>query len=67
MTPRLALLLEARRRHGTLCRCGGKATIWEGFVEQRGRLELWVNSVDGNTHLIWAPLDCPSLPAAPVF
>ena len=67
MTPRLALLLEARRRHGTLCRCGSKATIWEGFIEQRGRLEFWYNDTLGNTHYVWAALDSTSLQPAPVF
>jgi len=54
MTAKLALMLEARRRHGYIRRCSGRFSLWQGFQVQRGRLEFWFNSADGNTHMVWA-------------
>jgi hypothetical protein len=54
MTAKLALMLEARRRHGTLYRCGTRLTLWDGFICERGRLCFYWNSADGNTHMVWA-------------
>ena len=64
MSPKLALMLEARRRHGTLCRCGTRATLWEGFTYERGRLCFYYNDRAENTHMVWAPADSTSLPQA---
>jgi len=66
VSPKLALLLEARRRHGTLLRCGGRFSLWDCFIEQQGRLELWYKDATGSTRMVWAALDSTSL-AAPLF
>jgi len=54
LAAKLSLMLEARRRHGTLYRCGSRASLWDGFQVQRGRLEFWFNSADGSTRMVWA-------------
>jgi hypothetical protein len=58
MTPKLALMLQAKARAGDekLLRCGTKATLWDGFICERGRLMFYWNDRAGNTHMVWAPM-----------
>ena len=62
LAAKLALMLEARRRHGTLYRCGTRASLWDGFICERGRLCFYWNSADGNTHMTSRALPQPYFP-----
>jgi hypothetical protein len=51
------MIAEAKRQHGEITPCYGKATLEECFTEEPGfGLLFWFNTKDGSTHMVRRPL-----------
>jgi len=46
------MLVEARRRHGSITPCGTRTHLFDCFEFLDDRLYLWFNTGDGTTHLL---------------